>query len=137
MKILITESQFESAFLGKRVMVYYNLHKHTFSVTFDGKVIMHADFVKLSDVEFRVRKGGRDRVRREKSKNVHAFVIGYLEDFCQYPCENIPKEPNGIVVTYRPDIYDSFVYKETEEPVFHANVVDMVNRKNKIFIVNN
>jgi hypothetical protein len=137
MKILITESQFESAFLGKRVMVYYNLHKHTFSVTFDGKVIMHADFVKLSDVEFRVRKGGRDRVRREKSKNVHAFVIGYLEDFCQYPCENIPEEPNGIVVTYRPDVYDSFVYKETEEPVFHANVVDMVNRKNKIFIVNN
>jgi hypothetical protein len=137
MKILITESQFESAFLGKRVMVYYNLHKHTFSVTFDGKVIMHADFVKLSDVEFRVRKGGRDRVRREKSKNVHAFVIGYLEDFCQYPCENIPKEPNGIVVTYKPDVYDSFVYKETEEPVFHANVVDMVNRKNKIFIVNN
>ncbi len=137
MKILITESQFESAFLGKRVMVYYNLHKHTFSVTFDGKVIMHADFVKLSDVEFRVRKGGRDRVRREKSKNVHAFVIGYLEDFCQYPCETIPEEPNGIVVTYRPDIYDSFVYKETEEPVFHANVVDMVNRKNKIFIVNN
>ena len=137
MKILITESQFESAFLGKRVMVYYNLHKHTFSVTFDGKVIMHADFVKLSDVEFRVRKGGRDRVRREKSKNVHAFVIGYLEDFCQYPCENIPKEPNGIVVTYKPDVYDSFVYKDTEEPVFHANVVDMVNRKNKIFIVNN
>jgi len=137
MKILITESQFESAFLGKRVMVYYNLHKHTFSVTFDGKVIMHADFVKLSDVEFRVRKGGRDRVRREKSKNVHAFVIGYLEDFCQYPCENIPKEPNGIVVTYKPDVYDSFVYKETEEPVFHANMVDMVNRKNKIFIVNN
>ncbi len=137
MKILITESQFESAFLGKRVMVYYNLHKHTFSVTFDGKVIMHADFVKLSDVEFRVRKGGRDRVRREKSKNVHAFVIGYLEDFCQYPCENIPEEPNGIVVTYKPDVYDSFVYKETEEPVFHANAVDMVNRKNKIFIVNN
>jgi hypothetical protein len=137
MKILITESQFESAFLGKRVMVYYNLHKHTFSVTFDCKVIMHADFVKLSDVEFRVRKGGRDRVRREKSKNVHAFVIGYLEDFCQYPCENIPKEPNGIVVTYKPDVYDSFVYKDTEEPVFHANAVDMVNRKNKIFIVNN
>jgi hypothetical protein len=33
MKILVTESQFDSIFIGKKVMVYYNLHKHTFSVT--------------------------------------------------------------------------------------------------------
>ena len=76
MKVVITESQFDSLFIGKKVMVYYNLHKHTFSVTYDSKVIMHADYVKLGDVEFRVRKGGKERVRSEKSKNVHAFVIG-------------------------------------------------------------
>lgn len=137
MKILITESQFESAFLGKRVMVYYNLHKHTFSVTFDGKVIMHADFVKLSDVEFRVRKGGKQKVRDEKRKNVHAFVIGNLEDFCQYPCPNIPDEPSNVVVTYNPYEHDTFVYKGTDEPVYHANMVDMVNRRNKLFVVRN
>lgn len=137
MKILISESQFESVFLGKRVMVYYNLHKHTFSVTFDGKVIMHADFVKLSDVEFRVRKGGKQKVRDEKRKNVHAFVIGNLEDFCQYPCPNIPEEPSNIVITYNPYKHDTFVYKGTNEPVYHADMVDMVNQKNKLFVVRN
>ena len=80
MKVVITESQFDSLFIGKKVMAYYNLHKHTFSVTYDSKVIMHADYVKLGDVEFRVRKGGKERVRSEKSKNVHAFVIGNLLD---------------------------------------------------------
>jgi hypothetical protein len=137
MKILITESQFETAFLGKRVMVYYNLHKHTFSVTFDSKVIMHADFVKLSDVEFRVRKGGKQKVRDEKRKNVHAFVIGNLEDFCEYPCPNIPDAPSDLIVTYNPYVNDSFVYKGTDEPVYHANMVDMVNGKNKLFVVRN
>jgi hypothetical protein len=134
MKILISESQFDSLFLGKKVMVYYNLHKHTFSITFQNKVIMHADFVKLKDVEFRVRSGGMDRVRKEKSKNVHAFVIGTLIDFCEYPCDNII-EPSGKVVTYNPYKYDSFVIKNTEEPIYNASEVDMVNLKNKIYVI--
>ena len=75
MKVLITESQFDSLFIGKKVMVYYNLHKHTFSITYNNKVIMHADYVKLGDVEFRVRPGGKDRVRKEKSKNVQRLNL--------------------------------------------------------------
>ena len=35
----------EENYIGKRVMVYYNLHKHTFSVTYKSKVIIHADYV--------------------------------------------------------------------------------------------
>lgn len=135
MKIIITESQFDTAFLGKRVMVYYNLHKHTFSVTYQGRVILHADYVKLGDVEFRVRKGGKEKVRAEKSKNVHAFVIGNLLDYCQYPCEEIPNPPSDKVVTYNPYKYDSFVFKATEEPVYNANEVDMINAKDKLFVV--
>lgn len=115
MKIVITESQFDNLFVGKRVMVYYNLHKHTFSITYQNKVILHADYVKLSDVEFRVRPGGKQRVRDEKSKNVHAFVIGKLIDFCEYPCENIPDDTNKMVVTYNPYKDESFVIKSTEE----------------------
>jgi hypothetical protein len=58
MKLIITESQFDSLFMGQRVMVYYNLNRETFSISYLGKVIMHADYVKLKDVEFRVRPGG-------------------------------------------------------------------------------
>jgi len=135
MKLLITESQFDNIFLGKKVMVYYNLHKHTFSVTYDSKVIMHADYVKLGDVEFRVRKGGRERVRSEKSKNVHAFVIGTLLEYCEYPCDYIPNPPSDKIVTYNPYKYDSFVYKNSEEPVYRAKEVDMINSQNKLFVV--
>jgi hypothetical protein len=135
MKVVITESQFDSLFIGKKVMVYYNLHKHTFSVTYDSKVIMHADYVKLGDVEFRVRKGGKERVRSEKSKNVHAFVIGTLLNYCEYPCEDIPSPSSDKVVTYNPYKYDTFVFKNTEEPVYRAQEVDMINSKDKLFVV--
>ena len=123
-------------FIGLRVMVYYNLHKHTFSVTYKGKVVLYADYVKLKNVEFRVREGGRERVRREMKKNVHAFVIGDLIDYCVFPCENMPPESNTNVITYNPKKYDTFVNKDTEEPVYRANEVDMINKKNKIFHIN-
>ena len=130
-----SEENSEDEFKGKRVMVYYNLHKHTFSVTYDSKVILHSDYVKLGDVEFRVRPGGKDRVRKEKSKNVHAFVIGTLLDYCEYPCDDIPNPPSDMIVTYDPYKFNTFVYKNTEEPVYQAKEVDMINSKNKLFVV--
>jgi hypothetical protein len=135
MKVVITELQFDSLFIGKKVMVYYNLHKHTFSVTYDSKVIMYADYVKLGDVEFRVRQGGKEKVRSEKSKNVHAFVIGKLLDYCEYPCDEMPTPSSDKVVTYNPYKHDTFVFKDTEEPVYRAQEVDMINAKNKLFVV--
>jgi hypothetical protein len=135
MKLVITESQFNNLFLGKKVMVYYNLHKQTFSVTYDSKVIMHADYVKLGDVEFRVRKGGKEKVRSEKSKNVHAFVIGRLLDYCEYPCDELPVTDSNRIVTYNPYKHDSFVYKQSEEPIYGAKEVDMINSQNKLFVV--
>lgn len=148
MKIVITETQYrklletitnddEKNHIGDRVMVYYNLHKSTFSIQYKSKVILHTDYVKLNDVEFRVRQGGNEKVGREKKKNVHAFVIGNLMDYCKYPCENIPSEPNNNnIVTYDPYKYKSFVLKSTNEPIFDANEVEMINSRNKIFITN-
>lgn len=138
MIILITEIQKKSLvnnLIGERVMVYYNLNKHTFSVLKNGVLILHADFVKLKDVEFRVRPGGKERVRKEKSKNVHAFVIGTLVDFCEYPCDEVPIEPSAEIVTYNPYVFDSFVIKNTKEPIYQAKEVDMINSKNKIFLI--
>jgi len=135
MKVVITESQFDSLFLGKKVMVYFNLHKKTFSVSYDNKVIMHADYVKLGNVEFRVRTGGRERVRFEKQKNVHAFVIGNLLEYCEYPCENIPNPPSNSIITYNPYKHETFVYKDGGEPIYTAKEVDMNNSTNKLFVV--
>jgi len=138
MIIIINESQKNvllNSLIGQRVKVYYNLHKHTFSVQKNGLVVLHADYVKLENVEFKVRPGGREKVRQEKSKNVHAFVIGNLVDFCEYPCDEIPEEPTGDIVTYDPYKYDSFVYRDTKEPVYNAKEVDLINSKNKLFVI--
>jgi hypothetical protein len=145
MKILIKENQYMTLLetitndevknhIGDRVMVYYNLHKHTFSVMSNNRVVLHADYVKLVDVEFKVRQGGREKVVQEKQKNVHSFVIGTLVDYCNYPCKDIPSEPNNNIVTYNPYKYNSFVMKDTEEPIYRASVVKMINSRNKIFI---
>ena len=138
MIILITEAQKKSlsnSLIGEKVMVYYNLHKQTFSVQKHGIVVFHADYLKLRDVEFRVRVGGKEKVRKEKSKNVHAFVIGKLLDYCEYPCDDIPNPSSDKIVTYNPYKYDSFVYKDSEEPVYTAQEVDMINSQNKLFVV--
>lgn len=118
-----------------KVMVYYNLNKHTFSVTHNSKVIMYADYVKLKDVEFRVRQGGKEKVRSEKRKNVHAFVIGELVEYTEFPCKDIPTSSSDKVITYDPYKYDSFVFKNNEEPVFHAKEIDMINLKDKVFLI--
>lgn len=67
---------------GLDVEVYYNLHKHTFSIR-DRKtriVVGHADYVQLRNVTFHVSEAGRQRVLRERRKNVHAFVRGTVMD---------------------------------------------------------
>jgi len=63
---------------SKRVQVYKNLHTGTFSVRQDGRVISHPNVVALRDVKFRVQPAGRAKVLREKRKNVHAYVSGYI-----------------------------------------------------------
>ena len=124
----------EDSNIGKRVMVYYNLHKKTFSIQYKGLVIAHADYVKLNNVEFRVRQGGMEKVRAEMSKNVHAFVIGDLVDFIAYPSTDIPTPSSSKIITYDPYKYSSFVYKDNENPVYNANEVEMINQPGgKIF----
>jgi hypothetical protein len=131
------EESAEDSHIGKRVMVYYNLHKKTFSIQYKGLVIAHADYVKLNNVEFRVRQGGMEKVRAEMSKNVHAFVIGDLVDFIAYPSTDIPSATSSKSITYDPYKYDTFVYRDTEEPVTSAREVEMINQPGgKIFQIN-
>lgn len=67
-----------------RVFVYFNLHRKCWSIKAmegprKGRVIGHADYVDLACVEWKVSEAGRQRVLREKKKNVHAGAVGTLE----------------------------------------------------------
>lgn len=61
---------------GTWVEVYWNFHKKLFSVRVKGKVVGHARRIWLHEVRFKVSEAGRQRVLREKRKNVHAVVRG-------------------------------------------------------------
>ena len=79
---------------GLKVDVYWNLHKKCYSVRHKGKVIAHLNNVLLRDVEWIVQPAGRERVLREKRKNVHAFARGYyVQDFSM---------GSGCYTTYNP-----------------------------------
>lgn len=98
-----------------RVEVYFNLHKHVFSVRqcSTGRVILHTDKVHIRDPQFVVRKSGRDRVLREGKKNVHAFVRGEIAHFDDFN----PDYLDYSLVSYNPYKHDTFVDVQDVTPV--------------------
>jgi len=65
-----------------RVKVYYNLQKDCLSVidAETGLLYCHAHRVELHNAKFRVQLAGRNRVVKEKRKNVHAYIVGDCHD---------------------------------------------------------
>lgn len=100
------------------VEVYRNLHTDTWSLRqAHGRVLAHPDTVILNDPVFVVRRAGRDRVRAEGRKNVHAFVRGEVLVLTD------PVDPTDWrEATYNPYRHDSFVDVETGAPVTRAAV---------------
>ena len=97
------------------VRIYRNLHTKTLSmqskVNGKWKVIGHPTSVSLNNVRFLVYQSGRNRVLREKKKNVHAYVEGELE----FSNHNILS--SGKMISYNPYKMDSFYLIETNEPI--------------------
>lgn len=110
-----------------KVFVYFNLHKKVFSVKAlegpnKGRVIAHRSELNLGQATFKVSEAGRQRVLREKKKNVHAGVVGEWYGTVE-PIEN------GIAVTYNPYKYSSFVEQATEQPIHQAREVHLKDRR--------
>ena len=92
-----------------RVEVYWNLHKLCWSVRAldgpdKGRVIQHTQSLQIKDCTMAVQPAGNARVRREKRKNVHAFIRGTLVS--RHP---LPPFNDSVCVTYHPYLHDSFM----------------------------
>jgi hypothetical protein len=82
------------------VFVYRNLHRNEWSIRaadgpHKGQIIGHATHLVIEFARWRVNEIGRQRVIRDKAKNVHAGVFGMLAD----------TEPTDVAwerVTYNP-----------------------------------
>lgn len=108
-----------------KVRVYFNLHRKCFSVqhkTIKGwRLLKHVDNIFLKKVTFHVREAGRQRVLKEKKKNVHAWVEG---EEAAWSLANIP-------VFYNPYKAGNFV-NDRGVAVFAADQARL--DKKKIFI---
>lgn len=110
--------------MPKKVRVYWNLHRDCWSILHNRKVIGYADSVLLKDVNFIVSENGRQRVIKEKRKNVHAFAEGFLEK------KNIAKPRNlKTKISYNPYKFGWFYKTDTEEKIKMANSVYCGNKK--------
>jgi len=105
-----------------KVEVYFNLHKRVFSVRSckTGRVVHHTKHIRLFDPVFVVRESGRQRVLRERKKNVHAFVRGDTYWFEPTLFHRYEDCPTLDTIGYNPYKYDSFVKMPDETPVRQA-----------------
>lgn len=95
------------------VYVYWNFHKKLWSVKSikTGKVFAWRKNICLTNCIFKVSEVGRQRVLRERRKNVHAGVIGFITKTIG----------NTIIpIGYNPYKYSSFINKLNGKPVFSA-----------------
>lgn len=122
-----------------KVFIYWNFHKKLFSVRYKGRVIAHVKRFLVKDAELKVSEAGRQRVLREKCKNVHAGVYGHIVAALQVESRykeavNIPPwddsaesesyvvREDGGRVSYNPYENDSFTL-DGFEPVHTAKTV--------------
>ena len=92
---------------SKPVMIYKNLHNGLFSVKQGGLVVAHIESVLLSSVSFKVNESGRIRVIREKKKNVHAYIVGYVLNVNSTPISLLKRS-----ITYNPYKNGYFYFKD-------------------------
>ena len=114
-------------FLGQQVKVYKNLNNGKISIKakVNGKevVVGYANKVTLANVTFKVQQGGRERVIRERQKNVHAFVCGELVEIDGL---KLSKMFSGFsTFTYNPYTNAQFVDKLSGKEILKASIAQV------------
>ena len=116
-----------------KVRIYYNFRKKLFSVQekINGswKVVEHTKEIFLRNATFKVSEAGRQRVLKEKRKNVHAFILGERYPFVRkafffsYDVSYNPyKGPNFVISNY----YDKPVDKAKYVTIIGGKVIALI-----------
>jgi len=97
---------------SQKIRIYRNLNNGKISIKQGSLVVGYCDKITLKNCSFLVSEKGRQRVLKEKVKNVHAFIEGFLE-------ENKLCEEN--LIKYDPYKFEFFMNKD--EPIHRAKYV--------------
>jgi hypothetical protein len=101
--------------LGARVRIHRNLHHSNWSIvavsgSLKGLVVGHAEQIGVWGPRFIVNEAGRQRVLRDRKKNVHAYIEGSLS--LTIPTDNLLTIRHR--VAYNPYRADSFMVSPRE-----------------------
>lgn len=106
--------------IGQKVRIYRNLNKTEFYSIQDYKtkiVLGYAKSVTIGGgVQFKVSEKSRQRVLRDRRRNVHAFAIGLL----QGTGSDIPKGTTSGY--YNPYLTESFINEQTGEAISKSEI---------------
>lgn len=109
---------------GCRVQVYRNLHKPgvTYSIRHvkSGLVLGHATNLLLTDCQFKVSWAGREKVRKTKKKNVHAWVEGSFAPVRDWTDKYYN---DGLLIGYNPYKNNSFITMDDGDAIWEAGIV--------------
>lgn len=114
------------------VAIYKNLHNGLFSVKQGGLVVAHVASVTLTSVTLKVSEAGRQRVLRDKQKNVHAFVVGMIKDINK-PCDKV-----GARLSYNPYKANCFTWCDSgSKAILNNNELLYCDSKKGLFLTTN
>ena len=117
-----------------KVLIYRNLHNGLISIksASSGLVLGHAQSVDIAWADFVVNEAGRQRVLKDRQKNVHAYVKGLLlntRGFKPYKGRSLGPVYGALdtihkatVVSYNPYKAPHFVIKGTSDRVSKASL---------------
>ena len=101
---------------SRKVFVYKNLHQNCWSIRQDGLVKAHAKYLYMWDCLFQVNQKGRERVIKEKQKNVHAGILGYISS-------SVISQTGCKPIGYNPYKHKTFIQGLSQKPVYHCDQV--------------
>lgn len=110
----------------KKVEVYRNLHNNKFSIRQNGLVVAHGDSFVIQQVTPKVSETGRQRVIREKQKNVHAVLVGFIPTEIHNKWFSVDEL---VELYYNPYRLESFINIETQQYINHCDYVYFENGK--------
>ena len=116
--------------LSKGYRIYLNLHKDMFSIQAwnvkkkGWRVYSHMKSLVASSVTFKVYESGRQRVLKERRKNVHAYV-------CAKHISYAPPREKGLrnEITYNPYKGGEFTSRELKLEVVKCHTLYLTNKK--------
>lgn len=111
---IITPFKSRELLLDKHVTVYRNLNfkkQKVYSIKQNGQVKAHSSALFLRDCSFFVNQKGIDRIRKRKSREVVAYISGYITPSL---CGITAKSNLPCKILFNPYKYNSFIDIENE-----------------------